>query len=195
MKTKITGIIISAGLSSRMGKFKPLLEYEGKSFLVNIIDKLLPICENVIIVTGYNYKVIKKRISEKYEDRVRSIYNNDYEKGMFTSLQRGIKEIKTADWIIYHQIDQPNLPSGFYTNFVGEIDSNYDWIQPTYNERKGHPILFNYKVMQEILNADAEGNLRLISSQNKFIKKLWSCEYSEIHTDIDTIEEFNKLKS
>lgn len=194
MKTKITGIIISAGLSSRMGKFKPLLEYEGKSFLVNIIDKLLSICENVIIVTGFNYKDIEKSILTKYDDRVKCKYNNDYEKGMFTSLQKGVEEIKTADWIMYHQVDQPNLPGDFYINFVNEIDKNYDWIQPTYNERKGHPILFNYKVIQEILKAEAEGNLRLISSQDKIIKKLWSSKYSEIHTDIDTIEEFNKLK-
>ncbi|MFH1528500.1 MAG: NTP transferase domain-containing protein [Bacteroidota bacterium] len=39
-QNKIHGLILSAGLSGRMGKFKPLLHYKGKSFIQNIVFKL-----------------------------------------------------------------------------------------------------------------------------------------------------------
>jgi molybdenum cofactor cytidylyltransferase len=191
----ITGIIVSAGLSSRIGNFKPLIEYVGKTFLSNIIDKLLTVCDNVIVVTGHNSEKIETLISENdYAGRVNCVYNAEYEKGMFTSLQRGVQECTNTNWIIYHQVDQPNLPINFYNEFVLQIDEKYDWMQPIHNDRKGHPILFNKKLCAEILEKDASANLRHISSLEKFNKKYWKCKYKEIYTDIDTLEELNKLR-
>jgi len=55
-QNKIHGLILSAGLSSRMTKFKPLLSYKGKSFLQNIVLGLDFVCEKIIIATGYGLK-------------------------------------------------------------------------------------------------------------------------------------------
>ena len=59
---KITGLVISAGLSGRMGKFKPLIEFDNKTFLEHIILKLDKICSRIIIVTGYRNDLAKKEI-------------------------------------------------------------------------------------------------------------------------------------
>jgi putative endonuclease len=192
----ITGLIVSAGLSSRIGNFKPLIEYGGKTFLSNIIDKLLTVCDNVIVVIGHNADAIETLISNNvnYQGRVNCVYNKEYEKGMFTSLQRGVQECTNTNWIVYHQVDQPNLPINFYKEFVNQIDDHFNWIQPVYNERKGHPILICNKIISEILVANYESNLREISLKKEFSKKLWDCKYEEIHTDIDTLKDLHKLK-
>jgi molybdenum cofactor cytidylyltransferase len=196
MKNNITGLIISAGLSSRMGKFKPLLEYDGKLFLERIIDNLAEVCSKIIIVTGHNFENINNFVSSFYPQN-KSItlkFNSDYKTGMFSSLKNGIGGCNDEDWILYHFVDQPNLPDKFYTELISQIDRSFDWIQPVIYDKKGHPILFNYKVIQKIINGDSNSNLRLISQDTSIKKKYWECGYKEIFTDIDTVTDLNNLQ-
>ena len=54
MEERICGLIVAAGLSSRMGCFKPLLPLRGKTVIENTIDSML-LCgiSPVVIVLGY----------------------------------------------------------------------------------------------------------------------------------------------
>ncbi len=193
---KIEGVIISAGVSSRMGKFKPLLKYHGETFLVGIINKLLKICNNVIVVTGFKFQKIESIVSENelnFKGRVKCIHNSSYEKGMFSSIVTGLKVIEEDSWTLYHLIDQPNLPVKFYEEFISQIDNSFDWIQPTFEAQKGHPILINKKVIKKILNSEIESNLRIISASDEIRKKYWDCGFSEILTDLDFPEDYKKI--
>jgi len=49
-------IILSAGLSGRIGKFIPLLNFKSKSFIQNITLKLNSVCDKIIIAAGYGLK-------------------------------------------------------------------------------------------------------------------------------------------
>ena len=196
MKFNITGIIISAGFSSRMGDFKPLLKYNGISFIENIIRKLNLICDEIIIVTGYNSEKIIECISALSSDiknKIIFVHNENFKEGMFTSLQKGLLKCN-SERIIYHFVDQPNLPAKFYLDFVSKIKNEYDWIQPIYKGRKGHPIIFNKNVTNLILTENFCSSLKLISASNKINKFYWDCNYKEIHSDIDIINDYLKLK-
>lgn len=196
MKVKITGIIVSAGLSSRMDEFKPLLKYNGISFIENIIHKLNLICDEIIIVTGHNSEIIIECVSDLSSDirnKIIFVHNENYEEGMFKSLQKGLSNCN-SEWIIYHFVDQPNLPEKFYFEFVERINNEYDWIQPIYKGRKGHPIIFNKEVIKIVLNADINSTLKSVSASRKINKYFWDCNYKEIHSDIDTINDYLKLK-
>lgn len=196
-KREVMGLIISAGLSSRMGKFKPLLKYDGETFLVNIIKKLQLICSEIIVVSGYKSELINKEIENNFiveESNLRIINNIDYVKGMFTSLKKGIEAKQNSQWILYHQIDQPNLPKDFYLKFIQLIDNNYDWIQPRVKNKNGHPILLGENIIKRIMKANDKDNLRTVSSTSNIKKKYWECEYQEIFTDVDTKLDLDKLK-
>ncbi len=196
-KENITGIIISAGFSKRMRKFKPLLMYNGNSFLNNIATKLCLVCDDIIIVTGYNADQIKNHISEWdpiLKEKIKIIYNDNYKRGMFTSLKRGVEAISKYDWVLYHFVDQPTLPNEFYEEFRKQIDLTNDWIQPIYKGQKGHPILFNEKVMDLIASAGDNSNLRNISSEGMINKTFWECKCPEILSDFDTPNDLLELK-
>lgn len=198
-KIKVIGLIIAAGFSSRMGKFKPLIDWNEKPFLTNIIDKLKLVCDKIVIVTGYNSEAIEKYYSDLKQpnkNKIKLIKNSDYEKGMFTSLKAGLNKITENSWVLYHLVDQPNLPNEFYQEFVAQVDETHNWIQPTFKRRKGHPILFNKKVISLILKSEDNSNLRIVSLSNKTIKKYWKCDYKEVHSDFDTpkdLEKFNQI--
>ena len=197
MVTKVSGLIIAAGLSSRMGYLKPLVEWNGKTFLSSIIDKLKIVCDNIIIVTGNESEKIEKYVKEYYssdENTIACVFNPNYLKGMFSSLKKGTEASKNSNWIIYHQVDQPNLPSEFYQRFVQQIDKTYDWVQPRDNKDNGHPIIFGKSIIKKIRLAQNDSNLRVISNSSDIKKKYWECEYPEIFTDIDTKQDLYKLK-
>lgn len=200
----INGIIISAGFSKRMDNFKPLAIFKGNTFIHNIILKLNTICDQIIIITGYKREELKNEIikdltKDKYASIIKKIdfvYNANFNKGMFGSIQAGISKHDNSEWVLLHQVDQPGLPQKFYIDFISQINNEYNWIQPSFKNKYGHPILIKKSLYNLILNERIESNLGIISKNKKIKKKIWDCNYKEILQDIDTNEDYlNILKS
>lgn len=205
----ISGLLIASGLSSRIKGFKPLLSYNEKSFLIIILEKILSVTTNIVIVVGHNHSLILEELEKHFNDKAHEIkkgiwqitknieivYNNNYQKGMFTSLKIGIEQLKDSDWILYHFVDQPSIPQKFYNEFISLINSNVNWIQPTNVERAGHPILFDKYIILKVNDSDNSSNLRLITQGKTIKKQFWNCNYSQILEDIDTNEDYEKLLS
>lgn len=191
-------LLIAAGLSSRMGKFKPLLPFHNDPIIISIVKKLLPFSSKVLIVTGYKEKEIRSAVEKSLprlvvNDKIILVSNHEYEKGMFTSLRAGLRRAKDCDWILYHFVDQPQLPQNFYAGFISQIDNKYDWIQPAHSKRKGHPVLINESLFNSIVNADENSSLKEVINSKKINKKIWNCNYKEILFDMDTPEDYNML--
>jgi molybdenum cofactor cytidylyltransferase len=177
-----------------MGKFKPVLSYNGKSFIQNIILRLDSVCDKIIIITGRKAIEVEENVNQiSTHSEIEFVHNANFEKGMFSSLQAGLAEVIECDWILYHFVDQPGLPIEFYKEFVEQIDDKNNWIQPKINEQKGHPILIHKSLIQVILSASVDSNLREISNDPLVKKKFWDCGYEEIFQDIDTEEDYSEL--
>ena len=206
--SSVNGLIISAGFSSRMNHFKPLMEYQGMPFLLNIILKIFAVCKDITIVTGYRSEEVRQEIDhllsgkpkmnwlkatkflpedwEKIRNNISYAFNPDYKYGMFSSLQTGLREATQSDWTLYHFVDQPQIPVLFYPEFIQQINNNVDLIQPRFEGKKAHPILVNQKVKQLILDATGDQNLKLILQNKPLKKKYWDCSYPEVLIDFDT---------
>jgi len=192
----IAAIILTVGLSSRMGAYKPLLTYKGKSFFQNIVLKLNSVCDRIIIVTGFHPQDIEINIKQLKNEKINSksqfVFNENFEDGMFSSLQKGIGACSEADWILYHFVDQPSLPVDFYNSFVQQIEEEYDWIQPVINEGRGHPVLLGNKMKEKILSANVDSSLKDLSRM-EINKKYWQCNFKQIFDDIDNINDYKVL--
>ena len=112
---------------------------------------------------------------------------------MFTSLQKGLEKAKECDWILYHFVDQPHLPQNFYLEFYSQISDKFDWIQPAFSEKNGHPILLNKSLFDHIIYADENSTLKDLNNKLKINKKIWNCDYKEVLDDIDTPEDYINL--
>lgn len=211
--TRLDGLLISSGFSSRMGDFKPLLNYQGIPFVIQILIKLCSICENVTIVLGHKAEEIEKVLDyyqndpkliepylkdivlkekENVFDKLIIIENKDYKVGMFTSLQTGLKNVRN-NFTIYHFVDQPHIPMAFYNKISKQKSLNYDWLQPTFREKKGHPIIFNKKVKDLILKASPENNLRSVLKDENIKRNFWECDFPQILDDINTPKDYKGL--
>jgi len=191
-------LVITAGLSSRMGKFKPLLIYQNEPIIISIIKKLIPFSQNVFVVTGFKEEEVIKTIEDYFpktelKDKIVVVSNHNYEKGMFTSLQRGLSKAGNCDWLLYHFVDQPLLPENFYSDFINQIDDEYNWIQPSFNDKRGHPVLIRKTFFNSIIQAEENSSLKEITKSENMNKKIWNCHYKEILVDIDTLEDYNAI--
>jgi len=204
----LNGLIISAGYSSRMNHLKPLMDYQGMPFMLNIILKIHPVCEDIIVVTGHRSEEVRQEIDHllsgklklkrlnaaaflpadwnKIRNKIKYVFNPDYKYGMFTSLQTGLRGATQSEWTLYHFVDQPQIPPPFYAEFIHQIDNSFDLIQPRFEEKRAHPILFNQKVKQLILDTAGDQNLKSVLQNNSLRKKYWDCSYSEVLIDFDT---------
>ena len=149
-------------------------------------------------MTGYKNDDVEEEVnhcirdSKFNQDKIKIIYNSEFEKGMFSSLQVGLNELLDCNWLLYHFVDQPQIPQKFYQDFIIQIEENYDWIQPHYGNKNGHPILINKSLFLQILNSKIN-SLKEISRAQSVKKKFWNCKYPKVVEDIDTKEDYQKL--
>lgn len=80
----IEGIIPAAGFSSRAGTYKLALELKGKSVIERCIEGMYNTCSKIIVVGGYNIEKLAP-VLDKYS-KIKLIYNENYQSGMFSSV-------------------------------------------------------------------------------------------------------------
>jgi len=172
----IHGIILAAGYSSRYQFFKPLAKYKSQYYIQQIIKKLAKICNKIFIVTGFRENLLKDKttsvISQSTLGKIQFLYNENFARGMFTSVKKAATNLKDSmsqeDLVIIHLVDQPQIPEEIYSTLLqaakkGESDAYI----PSYDMRAGHPIIVNNKVISKIHTASNSKTLRDILNEVK----------------------------
>lgn len=92
-KEKIASLIVAAGMSSRMKKFKPLLKLGEKTIIEHVVDTLYEGGVNkIVIVTGNRSDKIREQLKTR---DVIFIHNELYEStSMFESVKLGLNYLK-----------------------------------------------------------------------------------------------------
>lgn len=198
---KIFGIVISAGEGRRMeGRIKQLLPWKNSTILGSIIETLKNSdLEKIYIVLGYEkdkiYNSIKDILTEKFE----IIFNENYKKGMLTSIQEVLKKAPPYfDGFIVFLGDQPFLNKDTVNKLLNEVrKGHYPIIVSCYKGERGHPTFISMKFKDEILSLDPEKEgLRdiIYSARNKNLVFDLETEDPDTVKDIDTYEVYLKEK-
>jgi molybdenum cofactor cytidylyltransferase len=155
---RVAAIVLAAGASSRMGRNKLLIEVEGETVLDRLLKALIPVAEEIVIVTGHNPKPIEVIAGRHH---VRTIFNPDHEKGMTTSFQTGLCAVE-ADAAFLVLGDQLGLEPELLQRMVQVLERNPETliVSPEYEGKRGHPTLFRKAVFSEFLKMGSEEILR-----------------------------------
>ncbi len=152
---RYSGIITAAGLSSRMGAFKPLLEINGLPMICHTVLSMesagiSPIC----VVTGYRGEEIR-RVLENY-DVIFAENAAPESSDMLTSVKRGIEKIYDSDAFLLLPGDMP-LVSKEVFKAVKNADGSY--IIPRFNGKNVHPPRISKAYFDKILRFSGDGGL------------------------------------
>lgn len=177
-------VILAAGYSSRIGTNKMLLEVDEIPIICRVIEAFYPSCRSIHVVGGHYYDDLEP-ILKTYE-KVNIIKNNNYHLGMFSSLLCGIKDV-TGDCFICPG-DYPLLTSQIVeqlTTVKGEF------IVPTYQGRKGHPVLLTSDLIRLLRQEPVESNLKVFRDRHQVT--YIEVQNDSVLIDVDTKEAYNEV--
>jgi len=160
--SEVTAILLAAGESRRMGEFKQLLPFKGKSFVECCVDTLLAShVSRIIVVTGHREADVRAALEAR---PVTTAYNTDYKSGMASSIKRGVEALPPdARAILIALVDQPQIAIETVNHIIETYETHRPLIVvPTCRGRDGHPVLLDSSLKQEVLDMDPGQGLRQV---------------------------------
>jgi molybdenum cofactor cytidylyltransferase len=159
----LAAIILSAGASSRMGRPKALLPYREGTFLEHLIQVTRHARVGVTrIVLGAGAEEIRKIAKLDFS---MVVVNPNWEQGQLSSICEGLRSLESVetDGIILCPVDHPLVSARLVSDLIGQFYLNRKSIvAPTYNGRRGHPVIFSSALYGELLAAPADKGARAV---------------------------------
>lgn len=186
MPKKLCAILLAAGNSSRFGSNKLLYPINNQPMYqhtVNLIKKLQP--EQIILVTKY------PEIYKKIDPNISLVINHATYLGqsysMYLGLQTSLARKSPIDGYLFTVCDQP------YLTFTSLKKLYTTWQQTdgicalSYNRKRGNPVIFSHKYIQELLAVKGDQGGRIIINQHLNELTLVEVTSPQELIDIDTL--------
>lgn len=184
-------IILAAGYSSRANAFKMTLPLGQMTVLEQTIAKFEGLISRVIIVAGFQAEIIQEEIAKisrknAYLFQIKFVYNENFNQGMFSSIQKGCNEVNAPTFFLTPG-DCP-LVKKETVQLLAKHKGNI--VIPSFNYKGGHPIKLSSEVKQKILETNPKSNLRVVLSS--YEKKYIDVDDPGVLLDVDTPEDYQK---
>jgi molybdate transport repressor ModE-like protein len=187
---QVGALIVAAGMSSRMGQFKPMLNIGSISVAQRVIATLSQAgVSKIVMVTGYNATMLERHLAG---NGIIFLRNEDYETTqMFDSVKIGLRYLQDkCDEILFTPVDVPLFTA---KTVAAILDSGAPLAAPMCQGKQGHPILIANTLIPEILNDCGEMGLK--GAMDRCSVPLLRVEVEDPGTihDADTPEDFSQL--
>ncbi len=190
-KYRFGAVIPAAGLSSRMGAFKPLLPFSDKTVIEASVGSVLPFVGTASVVVGYRGDELIQTLG-RFGERLTIVRNPAYAStDMLHSVQLGLRAMGECDAFFLLPADMPLVAPTVYETLTAAFDESCGVLYPVFGGRRGHPPLIASRLIPDILGYDGGGGLRAI---------LGACTAREIGiadegilTDLDTPGDYGRI--
>ncbi len=181
-------LVLAAGTSSRLGKPKQLVLYEGKTLLWHTCSKALKLSRNVFVVLGAKQKECKEVIKDF---DVNIIFNEEYEEGLSSSIKAGIKNVQSYEKVLVLLCDQPLMPLSHLEKLIQKSLSENKIISSFYKNNVAVPAIFPKSVYEQLLCLRGDKGAKAIIKSNSHNYIILE---DELSFDVDTQDDVNKIK-
>ena len=154
---QIGAVIVAAGMSSRMGDFKPMLNIGSISIAQRIVATFHQAgVSRIAVVTGYNAQQLERHLSNSGLVFLR---NEAYATTqMFDSAKIGLQYLRDkCGRILFTPVDIPLFTAATVTAL---LQSEAKLACPVCEGQQGHPILIDASLVDTILADSGEGGLK-----------------------------------
>lgn len=191
----ISAVIAAAGFSSRMGAFKPLLPFGGRTVVERVIAAFSQGgVSSVIVVGGHRFTELQRVVIAA---GARCTCNSDFRKGMFSSFKHGFRTLPQGiDAVFAHPVDMPLITPNLVRRMMEAFQQHpRAIIQPVFNGQTGRPVLIPGELIPAILGAREDGGMRKVLSvyQDRF--RYVASDHPGVLWDMDVLEAYHRLKA
>ena len=194
----IAAIVPAAGMSTRMGRNKLLLAFEGKALIAQAVDTLLESeVDEIIVVLGHEADKVKEKLRGK---QVTFVENSNYRQGMGTSIRAGLGAVSSgATAIMIYLADQPLLEAQDVNRliraFVEARKQGKSIVVPFFHGQRGNPVILDSSYKEAILEVVGEVGCKRVIKRNPDKVLVVEMETDHVVRDVDRIEDYEGLKS
>jgi molybdenum cofactor cytidylyltransferase len=185
----IGAVILAAGESRRMGKPKPFLKIGNKMLIEMVLDAFRMV-DDIIVILGHKPARLIQILQKLGVDWT---LNPNYHEGMTSSFKQGLKKFEKFDAVFLALCDQPTVDRDFLTKAIDAWKAGAKIVSPVHNGKKGHPVLFDRTLFEEILALKNGELIRDVIHRHKKDHHLIEAGEWAV-TDLDTPESLREFK-
>lgn len=162
---KVAGLLLAAGGSSRLGRPKQLVEFEGKTLIRRAAEALIGAgCSPLVVVLGAELDGSTKALEGL---GVEIVVNDNWANGMGSSIAFGIRVVEShaskPDAVLLSLCDQPRVNASHLQQFIGSFTATRsDVIAAYYSDVAGVPALFSSNLFPALAGLQGEKGAREI---------------------------------
>jgi len=192
--TNCSAIILAAGRSSRLGKPKQLLNYQGKTLLEHTIHAVKESSvQSIILVLGSGFESV---INEIDINGLHIIKNDNWETGIASSIVSGINALydiaPLPDAAILMVCDQPFVTGSLLDELIAaQKTTGKPIIASKYEDTIGTPALFHKSFFLQLIGLKGDSGAKKIMQQ--YPDEVTTISFPLGSIDIDTPDDYESL--
>ncbi|HEX2053991.1 MAG TPA: nucleotidyltransferase family protein [Actinomycetota bacterium] len=189
----VTGIVLAAGTSSRLGEPKQLLDFNGRPLLQHAVDAMEASgLFDIVVVLGHRSDEVQAALELGAGTRV--VVNPDYAEGQATSLKAGLRAADESSRAVVVTLgDQPAV-TGLMVRTVVEMyfATGAKIVQASFGGKPNHPTLFDRELWPELEAIEGDQGAREILKKHP--ESLVRVQFDgDVPSDLDTWEDYERL--
>jgi molybdenum cofactor cytidylyltransferase len=187
----ISGIILAAGESRRMGSAKALLQYEGQTFIGRICSAFLSAgVDELVVVLGVRAEEIARALPP--HPFVRTVINHRYFQGQLSSLMVGIGALSPdSEAAVVNLVDHPLVSTETIHALISSFRTEpIPILIASYQGKRGHPVIFSSQLYGEILAAPLDRGAKVVVRKDPKRVREIPLNDPGILADIDTPQDY-----
>ena len=195
-KQPVTGILLMAGLSSRLGFPKALLPYGRKVLVERVLEQTLASrLDRVILVLGCQApKILSALGSFQGSPRLQVVINRRYDRGLSSSIRAGLRVLDpSSSGVMFILGDQPLLNTATIDRLIRAFRRHrLPVVVPLYGRRPGNPVIFGRELLPELQRLRGDTGGREIIRENPDRVLNIPIRPQSIGWDVDTWEDYDR---
>jgi len=175
-----------------MGSDKALLPLGDSTFLRTLIETFLTRLDPVVVVLGHHASEIRATV--RTDPRVRLVTNEDYDRGMLSSLQTGLRAVEMDSGVVFTLVDHPGVRAETLAMVVEAFEEGVQTAAiPRYEGERGHPVAISPQLGAELLALPPDSSPKSVMRNAYSKARFVDVDDPAVVEDIDTPARYRSL--
>ena len=141
-KYRLAAAIPAAGLSSRKGAFKPLLQFGGETVIEASVSNALSAADHAFVVLGKRADELRELLAARFGERLSFAVNPDYASSdMLASIRIALALMDGYDAFFISPADMPLISPAVYKTLADAFRPDDGILMPVASGRRATPVV------------------------------------------------------
>lgn len=191
--SRISAIVLAAGLSSRMESLKPLLDLRGRTLLERAVVAFTSVgIDDVVVVTGHRSEEVG---AAAVAAGARPLHNPRFADGMYSSVRAGVADVRPGRRFFLLPVDCPLVRPETVGRLARTGAEEASAVVPAHAGRPGHPPLLAPRLRDAILTSRPAGGLRGLLAGRLAETLTVDVDDPGVTLDVDTPDDLGVLRA